>query len=40
MIEYVHKPRKGALTMEILRVENLCKIFGSGENEITVVVLW
>ncbi len=34
MIEYVHKPRKGALTMEILRVENLCKVYGSGENEV------
>ena len=34
MVEYIHKPRKGAFTMEILRVENLCKVYGSGENEV------
>jgi len=34
VLSYYHKPRKGAAFMEILKVENLCKVYGSGENEV------
>lgn len=34
MVRYTHKLRKEDTLMEILRVENLCKTYGSGENEV------
>ena len=34
MVRYRHKLRKEDTLMEILRVENLCKTYGSGENEV------
>lgn len=34
MIEYTHNIERLEKTMEILRVENLCKTYGSGENEV------
>ena len=34
MVRYRHKLRKEDMLMEILRVENLCKTYGSGENEV------
>ena len=34
MVRYRHKLRKEDTLMEILRVENLCKTYGSGKNEV------
>jgi putative ABC transport system ATP-binding protein len=34
VVRYTHKLRKEVTLMEILRVENLCKTYGSGENQV------
>jgi len=34
VVRYTHKFRKEVTLMEILRVENLCKTYGSGENQV------